>query len=150
MIKNTLVDALGKRIDSSEVEELKKSVGKDFIFGDFSVGEEKYLLCHEGGLSLSFEADVLVSIHLRFDEKDGYEKYTGWIGDDLNHHTSLARVTALKGDPSVSGGGGVGFMGRVDPQWLRYDNAQYSIHYSFSESTDKISQVTLMDAGSVP
>ena len=143
--KNQLIKALGKNIESFEVNSLTQTFESNVAESDLYLDGECYLSCFEKGVSLTFKENLLSSIHLRLDNKDNYNIYKGWISDYFdNEKQSLEDVINLSGKPTLSGGGGEGFMGAIDSFWLRYDHEEYSIHYTFTNDRKRISLITIM------
>ena len=144
--KKDLVEALGKELDSPEVETLKKSIQYDLIEDDFALPNERYFLCKEKGISLTFKNNILSSMHLHLSENDSYKKFLGWIGDGIdNSESSLSNIIDLLGEPTHRGGGGQGFMGKIDLPWIRYDFHDYAAHYTFFSNEHAIKMVVLMN-----
>lgn len=144
--KKDLIEALGKELDSSEVETLKKSIKNDLIEDDFSLPNERYFLCKKKGISLTFKNNILSSIHLHLYENENYKKFLGWIGDGIaNSESSLSNIIVLLGEPTQGGGGEQGFMGKIDLPWIRYDFHDYAVHYTFFSNERAIKMVVLMN-----
>ena len=149
--RNVLISALGKQSDSPDIERLKRSLDSSFVKSDSHMIDRYYLECLERGVSLTLTNGRLSSVHLYLNEEDGFEHFSGWIGDDFtDQFQSYETVCQLMGKPNRTGGGEKGFMGKVDPCWLRYDFEDYSIHYTFSNDNETISLVTLMTTEFAP
>ena len=155
--KHDLINALGKKESSKEVETLINSVQVGFSREKGVMPGEIYRICEQKGVSLTFESEneeeriVLSAIHLVFDGRHGFGKFYGWIGDNLlTNKISLEDIKDFYGKPTKFGGGEKGFMNKVDPFWLRYDYSNFVIHYQFSNDNKYITQVTLMTPESAP
>ncbi|CAK3994121.1 hypothetical protein VCRA2120E57_990002 [Vibrio crassostreae] len=149
--KENLISLLGKKTGSSLIRKFVADLTCPVMEEEVIPGE-KYLICHEGGFSLLFEADELTAVHLYCsDNEDGYSSYNGWIGDGVvGHEVSLEGIIKLQGAPSKRGGGKQGFMGMLSSPWLRYDTPEFVIHYTFSTDSSHIVNVTLMSIDSAP
>ena len=149
--KNGLISILGQHYNSHAIYDFEKKLLAPLVEED-SLPNERSFSCFEEGLSLLFEDDKLSSIHLYFvTNKYDYSKYNGWIGDGVDTSLiSLSNVERILGRPSRKGGGEKGFLGKIDPPWIRYDFSDYVIHYTFSLDGNEIELITLMTLESAP
>lgn len=150
--KKYLVNCLGCKSDSVEVNELRKILNGSLCEDSNALSNEQYFRSLNDGISLLYEGKLLTAIHFYLiDNGEGYTPYSGWCGDHLaDAKVAKDKVISALGSPSKQGGGEKGFMGKVAPDWVRYDFSDYVIHYSFSDCGRMVELITLMSPTSAP
>lgn len=139
------IKVLGKSKKTIEVQKFMSSNDYCFLEESFSIGNESYFCDKDNGISLTFKDSILSSIHLRFSGEDGYQVFNKRVADSNHgHYISIEAVKDEFGMPSLCGGGQKGFMGKVDPYWIRYDYIDYIMHFTLSFDQKYITLITLM------
>lgn len=131
---------LGKTADAEAVQNALQRDGAAVERSEFP-GGYFHLSSRANGINLGFDPSGRVqAIHFYLDGRDGFAPC---VLDAVPLGTSRDRVRAQFGPPSKCGGGKRGMLGRIVPDFDRFDSPSYLLHVEY-DSWGKAAFVTLM------
>jgi hypothetical protein len=131
---------LGSAADAETVQNALQRDGAAVERTEFP-GGYFHLSSRANGINLGFDPTGTVqAIHLYLDGRDGF---AACVLDAVPVGTSRDRIRAQFGQPSRSGGGKRGMLGRIVPDFDRFDSSSHFIHVEY-DSRGTAVFVTLM------
>jgi hypothetical protein len=134
-----IIDALGKDIDSVESRYL---VDK-FELKRIEVSGNTYFENENMGLSMLCENDILVSVFLFADGKDGFSQFTGKLPDGISFQTSRELLRLSLGRPTEQGEPEEITSTLIHGGWDKYQYECFSVHFTYAIGGGAIELITL-------
>lgn len=137
---NLFISALGNSVNHSVVVDLidHYDLNRDDNYDQAYYENESY------GIALSCDNEKIEAIFLFSEGRDGFSQYVGPLVNDLSFGASKEEVIKSMGAPSEMGEPQKGTPSTTHGGWLRYDFAEFSIHFSFRADKNEMDLVTLM------